>query len=186
MLWCLRSPLSLHQAWFPDLLPQWRRSKKTLTPQGNALHNTDRRSGVGPCVPAHVGLLWVRRLACCGRPRRSLPWTGNRHPQPRAAAPTRAAEAASQRTPALLLPARAARLAPTHLAALSIWKAAAVAEPAHRALARRAARFPLLGSGSARAAPQPSLVLNSTPPGASGPRRAEGEEPETQAPSESP
>lgn len=57
---------------------------------------------------------------------------------------------------------------------------------AHRALARRAARFSLLGSGSARAAPQPSLVLNSAPPGASGPHPAEGEEPGTQAPSESP
>lgn len=130
-----------------------------------------------------MGLLWVRGLACRGEAK-AIPPLDRRHPQPGAAAPTQAAGAASQRTPALLLPVRAARLSLLTCSALS--REGRGSRGAHRSLARRAARFPLLGSGSARAAPQPRLVLNSTPPGASRPRRAEGEEPGTQAPRESP
>lgn len=79
---------------------------------------------------------------------------------------------------------RLAQLALPLLSVLSAGKAAA-AVPTARSR-RPAAQFPLLGSGSARAAPQPGLVLDSTPPGASGPHRAGEEEPGTQAPSKSP
>lgn len=67
------------------------------------------------------------------------------------------------------------------LAVLSVGKAA-VSVPTARSRGP-ATLFPLLGSDSARAAPQPGLVLDSTPPGASGPHRAGEDEPGTQAPS---
>lgn len=125
----------------------------------------------------------MRGLACRGEAK-AIPPLDRRHPQPGAAAPTQAAG----------LPLSA----PLHSSSQSVPPASPLltcsalsregrgSRGAHRSLARRAARFPLLGSGSARAAPQPRLVLNSTPPGASRPRRAEGEEPGTQAPRESP
>lgn len=112
LLWCMRS-LSFHRAQSPDLLPQWARSEGTRVLQRNGLHNTDAAMRV-PAGPAHVDLLWVRRLASRGMLGCPSPGPEADTPQPGAAAHAQASEAAPQLTPAPLLPASATRLAPTH------------------------------------------------------------------------
>lgn len=69
-------PLCLHQAQFPDRLPQWIRSEGTRALPGYALHNT------GSGGPAHVDLLWVRRMASRGRPGHPSPGPATDTPSP--------------------------------------------------------------------------------------------------------